>query len=134
MIGGDETGWIVTEKGRTVEEADVDAGVSDASGQGPPDLGVGVRGIHEISRERGGPVSAHAGDTWIDGRTNIMGISSNAASVRYLANIGGHSDWESSSAPICTQIIPISHGWMDGPSEISCPRNPTVWYYFPYGW
>ena len=39
-------------KGRTVEKADVDAGVTNAGGQGFPDLKVGVRCIRQVSGER----------------------------------------------------------------------------------
>ena len=42
----DGTGW---RKGRTVEEADINAGVADMGGQGSPDLGVWVRGVLEVS-------------------------------------------------------------------------------------
>lgn len=41
-------------KGRTVEEADVDAGVTDAGGQRPPNIEVRARSILEVSRERNG--------------------------------------------------------------------------------
>jgi len=41
-------------KGRTVEKADVDAGVADAGGQGLPDIEVRARGILEVSRGVGG--------------------------------------------------------------------------------
>jgi len=37
-------------EGRTVEEADVDAGVANVGGQRLPDIEVGARGILQVSR------------------------------------------------------------------------------------
>jgi len=39
-------------RGRTVEKADVDAGVADAGGEGFPGLEVRVRGIADVSAGR----------------------------------------------------------------------------------
>lgn len=44
-------------KGRTVEKADVDAGIADAGSQGFSDLGVRVRGILKVSGRINGLVS-----------------------------------------------------------------------------
>lgn len=88
-------------KGLTVEEADVDAGVADANGQGFPDLEVGMRGILEVSGGRNGPVSGREGcfDQW--GATNMIGISSNVDSERWLANIGA---WRLGVGGVCAHL------------------------------
>ena len=67
---------------RTIEKADINAGVANAGGQGFPNLQVRVRGILEISGGSGGAVSRKSCVLIGDKTTNMMAISSNAESVR----------------------------------------------------